>query len=54
MIEQGLVDALEKENFDLVAKCIELIEHIGWDNNGTYTFQDGDKWNKFNPNGRDQ
>ncbi len=46
-------DDLDQENFDLVAKCIELIEHIGWSDDGTYTFKDGDRWARFNPEGED-
>ncbi len=43
-------DDLDKENFDLVAKCIELIERIGWSDDGTYTFKDGDRWTRFEVN----
>ncbi len=40
---------LNKENFDLIAKVIELIAVIGWSDDDTYTFADGDRWYKFNP-----
>jgi hypothetical protein len=40
---------LERENFDLVAKCIELINVVGWSDDDTYTFTDGDRWAKFDP-----
>ena len=40
---------LEQENFDLVAKVIELINVIGWNEDDTYTFQDGERWAKFEP-----
>lgn len=39
----------EKENFDLVAKVVELINVIGWDDNDCYVFNDGDNWYKFDP-----
>ncbi len=42
---------LEQEAFDLVAKCIELIETIGWNDDDTYTFANGDRWYRFDPNG---
>ena len=38
---------LEQENFDLVAKVIELINVIGWNPDDTYTFKDGDRWAKI-------
>jgi len=44
---------LDLENFDLIAKVIELIEVIGWSDDDTYTFADGDRWYKFDPNGDD-
>lgn len=44
-------DSLEKENFDLVAKVVELLNVIGWNDDGTYTFEDGERWAKFNPEG---
>jgi hypothetical protein len=39
----------EKETFDLVAKVVELINELGWDPDDSYTFIDGDRWYKFNP-----
>jgi len=44
-------DTIEKENFDLVAKVVELINVIGWNDDDTYTFEDGERWAKFNPEG---
>ncbi len=44
-------DDIEQENFDLVAKVVELIEIIGWNDDDTYTFRDGDRWAKFDPKG---
>ena len=43
------IDAIEKENYDLVAKVVELISIKGWDDDGSYTFKDGDRWYKFDP-----
>lgn len=42
---------LDEENFDLVAKVIELINVIGWNDDDTYTFANGDRWRKFDPDG---
>jgi len=47
------IDTIEKENFDLVAKVIELINRIAWDDDGTYTFNDGDRWSRFEPEQED-
>lgn len=49
MSDKDLIAELERENFDLVAKCIELINVVGWSDDDTYTFQDGDRWAKFSP-----
>ncbi len=46
-----LHDTLDKENFDLVAKVVELINVIGWNDDDTYTFEDGERWAKFEPEG---
>ena len=47
-----IIDALERENFDLVAKVIYLIKEFpGWGPDDTFTFPDGDRWNKFEPEG---
>jgi len=36
---------LDMENFDLIAKVIELLgEHNLWGPDGTYTFKDGERW----------
>ena len=47
--QRALIKELELEAFDLVRKCIELINRVGWDEDDTYTFDDGDRWAKFNP-----
>lgn len=47
-----IIDALEHENFDLVAKVIYLIKEFpGWGPDDTFTFPDGDTWHKFEPEG---
>lgn len=34
-----------QENFDLIAKVIELLtSHDLWDHDGFYTFNDGERW----------
>ena len=43
------INDLNKETFDLIAKVIELINVIGWEPDGTYTFSDGDRWARFDP-----
>lgn len=40
---------LQKETFELIAKCIELINIIGWDEDDSYTFDDGEVWHRFEP-----
>ena len=36
---------LDIENFDLIAKVIELLTtHDLWEPDGTYTFEDGERW----------
>ena len=48
--QQETINALEQENFDLVAKCISLIvAYPGWDADDTFIFPDGDRWHRFNP-----
>lgn len=44
--------ALEQENFDLIAKVVWLIESgPGWSEDGTFTFPDGETWARFDPEG---
>ena len=39
---------LEMENFDLIAKVLELLNtHNLWGPDGTYTFEDGERWAKL-------
>ena len=39
---------LDLENFDLIAKVIELLTtHNLWNPDDTYTFEDGERWAKF-------
>lgn len=49
MNNKRYIKELEMETFDLIAKVIELINIVGWDDDDTYTFKDGDRWYKFNP-----
>lgn len=44
------IKELEMETFDLIAKIVSVLkEHDLWDDNGTYTFKDGDRWARFEP-----
>ena len=44
------IETLEMELFDLVAKVTCLLKEQNlWDEDGTYTFSDGDKWARFEP-----
>ena len=49
--KDNYIKELEMETFDLIAKVIELINVIGWNDDDTYTFEDGDRWAKFDPEG---
>ena len=41
---------LEMETFDLIAKITSILkEHSLWNEDGTYTFKDGDRWARFDP-----
>ena len=41
---------LEMETFDLIAKIISILkDHDLWGDDGTYTFKDGDRWSRFEP-----
>lgn len=52
--KDSYIKELEMETFDLIAKCIELINVVGWDDDDCYTFEDGETWEKFDPdNGLD-
>lgn len=46
LIDYGITrKELERENFDLIAKVHELLDTHGlWEDDGTYTFQDGERW----------
>lgn len=49
---QDLIDHIEeqdREMFDLVAKCVELINKLGWNEFDQYVFNDDDVWSKFDP-----
>jgi len=44
-----VIEDMDVELFDLTAKVVELINEIGWGDDGTFTFKDGDRWNIFDP-----
>lgn len=51
---QEIINALERENFDLVQKVIWLINaYPGWSEDDTFSFPDGDRWAKFDPTAGD-
>jgi hypothetical protein len=40
------------ETFDLIAKIVSILkEHKLWGPDNTYTFTDGDRWARFDPEG---
>lgn len=43
------IEDQDREHFDLIAKVVELINVIGWDDSEGYCFSDGDRWHKFDP-----
>lgn len=44
------IKELEMETFDLIAKLTSVLkEHNLWGPDGTYTFPDGDRWARFEP-----
>ena len=46
---------LEMETFDLIAKIIGILkEHELWGPDDTYTFTDGDRWHRFEPEVEEQ
>ena len=49
----GHIELLDRDAFDHIAKVIELINVIGWEPDDTYTFNDGDRWSKFDPLGEE-
>lgn len=41
---------LEMETFDLIAKIVGVLkDHDLWGDDDTYTFKDGDRWARFEP-----
>ena len=54
-LSDELLQSLEKENFDLVAKVTYLINAgPGWNENNSFTFPDGDVWFNFDPKGEQE
>ena len=46
---------LEMETFDLIAKITSVLTtHRLWNDDGTYTFKDGDRWARFDPDNEQQ
>lgn len=44
------IKELEMETFDLIAKITGILhDHKLWNEDGTYTFRDGDRWAIFDP-----
>lgn len=49
------IEELEMETFDLIAKIVGILkEHNLWEPDGTYTFKDGDRWSRFEPEVEEQ
>ena len=50
MSRKDYIVELEMETFDLIAKLTSVLAmHNLWDDDGTYTFPDGDRWARFDP-----
>jgi hypothetical protein len=50
MSKEEYILELEEESFDLIAKITWLLkEHDLWDEDNTFTFGDGDRWSRFDP-----
>ena len=49
--KNSYIKELEMETFDLIARVIELINVIGWNDDGSYTFKDGETWYEFDTDG---
>lgn len=44
------IEELEMETFDLIAKITTVLkDHNLWGEDSTYTFRDGDRWARFDP-----
>ncbi len=44
------LEDIELENFELLSCTLELLNtHDLWDDDGTYTFANGERWARFNP-----
>lgn len=43
------IEEQDKEIFDLIARVIFCIEIIGWDEEDSFTFPDGETWGRFDP-----
>ena len=50
MTKDEYIKKLEMETFDLIAKVTSVLKIHGlWNDDDTYTFPDGDRWARFEP-----
>jgi hypothetical protein len=50
MSKDEYITELEMETFDLIAKITTVLkDHDLWNEDGTFTFRDGDRWARFDP-----
>lgn len=50
MTKDEYIHKLEMETFDLIAKITSILKiHDLWEPDDTYTFPDGDRWARFEP-----
>ncbi len=55
MTKDEYILSLEMETFDLIAKIVAILKDEDlWDDADTYTFRDGDRWSKFDPEVEDE
>ena len=50
MTKDQQIKELKMETFDLIAKVVSILStHDLWEPDNTYTFPDGDRWARFEP-----
>ena len=50
MTTRNYIKELEMETFDLIAKITSILcQYELWNDDGTFTFTDGDRWARFEP-----
>ena len=55
MDKDKYIKELEMETFDLIAKITSILHDHGlWNDDDTFTFRDGDRWAKFEPQVEEQ